>query len=65
MIAEDHVFMQYILKTGGISENIADFLKLIDKLLSSTAIILPADSWVGSSAWLAISHNQYVSSHCW
>jgi len=36
--------MQYILKTGGISENIADFLKLIDKLLSSTAIILPADS---------------------
>lgn len=52
--AEDHVFMQQVIKTGGMSENIPDFLKWIDKLLSPTVIILPADSWVGGSPWLGI-----------
>lgn len=44
LLAEDHDFMQKVLKPGDISENMPDFLKLIDKLLSSTEIILPADS---------------------
>lgn len=44
LLTGDHVFMQQVLKTGGVSENTPDFLKLTDKLLYSPEVILPADS---------------------
>lgn len=57
--------MQQVSKPGGVSANIPDFLKLIDRLLSSTAITVPAGSWVGVSARLGISHHPDVGSRCW